>query len=63
MESFRERILTGISSVIVGTFDSSTVKKIYAVTKVKGCEGEIAAVFSSFGLKLNSFLVEGTNSE
>ena len=62
LESFRERILTEISNVIISTFDSSTVKRIDAVAKViNGCERKIATIFSSFGLKLESFVIEGTN--
>jgi len=61
LESLRERILPEISGIIISTFDSSTIKRTDAIAKVIGeCEHKIAEVFSSFGLKLESFVIEGT---
>ena len=60
LESFREKILPLINSEIIGSFSQSVVKQLNAVSKeLQSCEGNIATVFKSFGLKLESFTVDG----
>ena len=60
LESFREKVLPLINSEIIGSFNQNVVKQLNAVSKeLQNCECKIATVFKSFGLKLESFTVDG----
>ncbi|MCL2192134.1 MAG: hypothetical protein FWB78_01905 [Treponema sp.] len=62
LESFRERIVSDISGVIRDSFAPSTVRNVDDVARaIHNCHDKISDVFSSFGLKLVSFVVEGIN--
>ena len=60
IESFRERILSMIRNEIIKSFKPNTIKRLDMVSNaINNCRDNIAVVFSSFGLKLESFTTEG----
>ena len=61
LESFREKIVSLMGNEIINSFNPNTVKQLNEVSKsVLNCQNNIAAIFESFGLKLKSFVIEGT---
>jgi len=60
LELFRERILSEVTNEIIISFEPLTIKQTNDVSRaIDNCCHSIAEIFSSFGLKLESFTVDG----